>query len=170
MIIELESIFNNDGSSYEFDYELSLSHISVSGVNPLKSPVKVKGMVKNNTGIVTLSANVELIYSAFCDRCAEATEKTYNYDCSHNLIASLSNEDNDDFLVVSDMRLDLDELIEEDVNLELPTKFLCSEDCKRELPKEELPPLQPEQLHAAPMLVTKAHNKAVNDTFFKDFI
>ncbi|MBE6814355.1 MAG: DUF177 domain-containing protein [Ruminococcaceae bacterium] len=130
MIIELESIFNNDGSSYEFDYELSLSHISVSGVNPLKSPVKVKGMVKNNTGIVTLSANVELIYSAFCDRCAEATEKTYNYDFSHNLIASLSNEDNDDFLVVSDMRLDLDELIEEDVNLELPTKFLCSEDCK----------------------------------------
>ena len=130
MIIELESIFNTDGSSYEFDYELSLSHISVSGVNPLKSPVKVKGMVKNNTGIVTLSANVELIYSAFCDRCAEATEKTYNYDFSHNLIASLSNEDNDDFLVVSDMRLDLDELIEEDVNLELPTKFLCSEDCK----------------------------------------
>ncbi len=130
MIIELESIFNNDGSSYEFDYELSLSHISVSGVNPLKSPVKVKGMVKNNTGIVTLSANVELIYSAFCDRCAEATEKTYNYDFSHNLIAALSNEDNDDFLVVSDMRLDLDELIEEDVNLELPTKFLCSEDCK----------------------------------------
>ena len=27
MIIELESIFNTDGSSYEFDYELSLSHI-----------------------------------------------------------------------------------------------------------------------------------------------
>lgn len=130
MIIELESIFNNDGSSYEFDYELSLSHIGVSGVNPLKSPVKVKGMVKNNTGIVTLKANVELIYSASCDRCAEETEKTYNYDFSHNLIASLSNEDNDDFLVVSDMRLNLDELIEEDVNLELPTKFLCSEECK----------------------------------------
>ena len=130
MIIELESIFNNDGSSYEFDYELSLSHIGVSGVNPLKSPVKVKGIVKNNTGIVTLKANVELIYSASCDRCAEETEKTYNYDFSHNLIASLSNEDNDDFLVVSDMRLDLDELIEEDVNLELPTKFLCSDECK----------------------------------------
>lgn len=130
MIIELESIFNNDGSSYEFDYELSLSHIGVSGVNPLKSPVKVKGIVKNNTGIVTLKANVELMYSASCDRCAEETEKTYNYDFSHNLIASLSNEDNDDFLVVSDMRLDLDELIEEDVNLELPTKFLCSDECK----------------------------------------
>ena len=130
MIIELESIFNTDGSSYEFDYELSLSHIGVSGVNPLKSPVKVKGIVKNNTGIVTLKANVELIYSASCDRCAEETEKTYNYDFSHNLIASLSNEDNDDFLVVSDMRLDLDELIEEDVNLELPTKFLCSDECK----------------------------------------
>ena len=130
MIIELESIFNTDGSSYEFDYELSLSHINVSGVNPLKSPVKVKGVVKNNTGIVTLGASVELVYSASCDRCAEETEQTYKYDFSHNLIASLSNEDNDDFLVVSDMRLNLDELIEEDVNLELPTKFLCNEECK----------------------------------------
>lgn len=130
MIIELESIFNTDGSSYEFDYELSLSHINVSGASPLKSPVKVKGIVKNNTGIVTLGADVELIYSASCDRCAEETEKKFNFNFSHNLIASLSNEDNDDFLVVSDMRLDLDELIEEDVNLELPTKFLCSEDCK----------------------------------------
>ena len=115
MIIELESIFNTDGSSYEFDYELSLSHINVSGVNPLKSPVKVKGVVKNNTGIVTLGASVELVYSASCDRCAEETEKTYKYDFSHNLIASLSNEDNDDFLVVS---------------VELPTKFLCNEECK----------------------------------------
>ena len=130
MIIELESIFNTDGSSYEFDYELSLSHISVAGANPLKAPVKVKGMVKNNTGIVTLGASVELVYSAQCDRCAEVAEKTFNYEFSHNLIASLSNEDNDDFLVVSDMRLDLDELIEEDVNLELPTKFLCDDECK----------------------------------------
>lgn len=130
MIIELESIFNTDGSSYPFDYELSLSHISVSGEQPIKKPVKVKGIVKNNTGIVTLDAKVELVYSAQCDRCAEETEKTYDYNFSHNLIASLSNEDNDDFLVVSDMRLDLDELIEEDVNLELPTKFLCDEDCK----------------------------------------
>lgn len=130
MIIELESIFNTDGSSYEFDYELSLSHIDIAGVNPLKSPVKVKGVVKNNTGIVTLEANAEVVYSAACDRCAEETEKTYYYNFSHNLIASLSNEDNDDFLVVSDMRLDLDELIEEDVNLELPTKFLCDDNCK----------------------------------------
>ena len=78
MIIELESIFNTDGSSYEFDYELSLSHILVSGVSPLKAPVKVKGVVKNNTGIVTLKAGVELVYSALCDRCAEETGKHIN--------------------------------------------------------------------------------------------
>lgn len=130
MIIELESIFNTDGSSYPFDYEFSLSHIEISGNAPIKEPVKVNGIVKNNTGIVTLDANVEFQYSAQCDRCAEEIERTFKYNFSHNLIASLSNEDNDDFLVVNDMRLDLDELIEEDVNLELPTKFLCDEECK----------------------------------------
>lgn len=130
MIIELESIFNTEGSSYPFDYELSLSHIDVADVCPVKEPVRVNGVVKNNTGIVTLDLNVKLKYSAQCDRCAEETEKNYEYNFSHNLIAALSNEDNDDFLVVSDMRLDLDELIEEDVNLELPTKFLCFDECK----------------------------------------
>ena len=89
MIIELESIFNTDGSSYPFDYELSLSHIDVSGYKPIKAPVKVRGCVKNNTGIVTLDANVELRYSAQCDRCAEDFEKTFNYDFSHNLIDCL---------------------------------------------------------------------------------
>jgi uncharacterized protein len=28
------------------------------------------------------------------------------------------------------MRLNLDELVEEDVNLALPTKYLCKDDCK----------------------------------------
>ncbi len=130
MIIELEPIFNQEGSVLPIDYEFSLSHIVVSGAAPIKNPVKVSGSVKNNTGIVTLNVNVDLIYSSECDRCAEFVEKPLNYNFIHNLIASLNDEENDDFLVVSDMRLDLDELIEEDVNLELPTKFLCDENCK----------------------------------------
>ncbi len=130
MILELEAVFNNEGSSIPFDYELSLADISVSGFCPIEKNVKVSGRVKNNAGIVSLTATAELTYTAPCDRCAEVISKNYSIPVNHDLIATLNNEDNDDYIVVSDMRLDLDELVREDVNLALPTKFLCKEDCK----------------------------------------
>lgn len=130
MIIELEPIFNIDGASFSFDYEMPLLGLEVSGVNPVKDPVRVFGSVKNNTGIVTLKATARFTYVAPCDRCCEPTARVFEFPIEHTLIASLNNEDNDDFLQVSDMRLNMDELATEDINLQLPSKFLCSEDCK----------------------------------------
>lgn len=130
MIIELEPVFNNDGASFSFDYEFSLSSLEVSGGFPIQKPVRVKGEVKNNTGIVTLSATALVTYCSPCDRCAEEVVRDFSFSVEHNLIASLNDETNDDFLQVSDMRLDLDELVTEDINLSLPTKFLCTEECK----------------------------------------
>lgn len=130
MIIELESVFNVDGAKVSFDYEMTLAELSVSGMHPIKKPVRVSGFVKNNTGIVSLNAAAEFTYEAPCDRCCEPVSRDYVFPIEHNLIAALNNEDNDEFLQVSDMRLNLDELVIEDINLQLPSKFLCSEDCK----------------------------------------
>lgn len=130
MIIELEPIFNIDGAEASFDYEMSLSELEVSGIYPIAKPVRVYGSVKNNTGIVTLSAKAAFTYEAPCDRCCEPVSRFYEFPVEHNLIAALNNEDNDDFLLVLNMRLNLDELVNEDVNLQLPSKFLCNEDCK----------------------------------------
>ena len=47
----------------------------------------------------------------------------------HILVQKL-NTDNDDYLVCADSVLDLEELARTDILLELPTKVLCSEDCK----------------------------------------
>ena len=48
MIIELESVFNTDGLKIPFDYELSLSGITVSGLTPVTEPVKVSGYVETD--------------------------------------------------------------------------------------------------------------------------
>lgn len=130
MILELEPVFNNDGASFSFDYDYPFPSFETVGVCPISKPVRVKGNVKNNTGIVTLNADVSLEFEAPCDRCAEDISRVLEYQFTHNLITSLNNGENDDFILVSDLRLDLDELITEDINLSLPSKFLCSEDCK----------------------------------------
>lgn len=130
MILELESVFNTDGSSYSFDYETDFSELEVSGIHPVTKPVRVSGVVRNNTGIVTLDASAAFEYRAPCDRCACDVSTDFALPVLHTLIVSLNDEENDDFLQVADMRLDLDEIVWEDVVLQLPTKYLCSDDCK----------------------------------------
>ena len=130
MIIELESIFNTEGMKYPFDYELSLSGIEAYGYSPITNPVKVKGQIENKAGIVTLTANAELVYEAPCDRCAKDVKREFNFPVEHTLVVTLESGENDAFLEVPNMRLNLDELVEEDVNLALPTKYLCNDECK----------------------------------------
>lgn len=130
MIIELESVFNTDGLKVPFDYELSLGGIEVSGLNPITEPVKVTGSVENKAGIVNLKASADFSYEAPCDRCAENVISHFSFPIEHTLVVALESGDNDDFLEVPNMRLNLDELVEEDVNLALPTKYLCNENCQ----------------------------------------
>ena len=130
MIIELESIFNTDGLKVPVDYELSLASVTVSGFNPITEPARVVGCVENNAGIVTLTAKVQLNYEAPCDRCAKDVKREFSFPVEHTLVVALESGDNDDFLEVPNMRLNLDELVEEDVNLALPSKYLCNDECK----------------------------------------
>ncbi len=130
MIIELESVFNTEGMKIPFNYELSLSEVTVSGLTPITAPVKVSGSIENRAGIVNLTAKADLVYEAPCDRCAVDVTRDYSFPVEHTLVVALESGDNDDFLEVPNMRLDLDALVEEDVNLALPSKYLCNDDCK----------------------------------------
>lgn len=130
MFIELEPVFNNIGERLDFDYEQDLSDLQIGVGYPFVSPVRVKGAVFNRAGVVCLEAEVDYVYSAPCDRCAQPTEKKTKLAVSHVLVKSLNDEDNDEFILIDDMRFELDELIREDILLSLPSRFLCSESCK----------------------------------------
>ncbi len=82
-----------------------------------------------------MTAKTSFDFSVPCDRCARQIDRHYDYSFSHILVLSLENEDDDRFIEVHDEKLNLDELVREDILLELPTKFLCREDCKGICPK-----------------------------------
>lgn len=130
MILDLEPIFNIEGLTSEFDYEMDLSEEEFDGTKPFKTPVKVKGKVSNRAGIVELTAVASFVLFINCDRCAKALEYPYEVNIYHTLVASLNDEDNDELLLVGDLNFNLDELVTDDVFLELPFRFLCDEDCK----------------------------------------
>ena len=64
------------------------------------------------------------------DRCATETKTHYEVPVKHGLVSELNNEDNDDYIVVENMELDVEALTLEDIYLFLPGKYLCSENCK----------------------------------------
>lgn len=135
MILELEPIFNNEGMVREFSYELDLSDQELSGAKPFTTPVKVSGSAGNYTGIVELRAKAEFILDMDCDRCAKPINVPLEIDIFHTLVTHLNDEKNDELLLVNELRFDLDPLITEDIFLDLPAKFLCSEDCEGICPK-----------------------------------
>ena len=130
MILDLEPIFNNEGMVREFDYELDFSAQELSGFKPFEKPVKVIGKVGNKTGIVELEAMADFALELNCDRCAKPITVPVKTEINHTLVTHLNDETNDELLLISDLRFDLDEIVTEDVFLNLPAKFLCSDDCK----------------------------------------
>ena len=124
MYLELDAVFNNDGESLQIDYDFSLDDESVV------TPVKVSGSVFNRTGIVNLQADARFDYSTSCAKCNKPLLRHAKVPVRHTLLTHAESEDNDEFIVLDGMRLNLDELVSEDIYLALPSRFLCKDDCK----------------------------------------
>ncbi len=130
MQIQLEQIFNIEGSKKDFEFTFE-PEISLSDDISLDTPgIAVSGKIENNTGIVSLSGVAKFSATVICSRCAEPFKQSFEIPVEHLLVKALEDEDNDDYIVVENSVLDIDELVREDVIFSLPLRFLCNEDCK----------------------------------------
>ena len=131
MFIALESLLNGGIDEIEVDTSFDFSKVEFDGVFPFTTPVRLKGKIVNRAGIATISATADFVYEAYCDRCAAKAKRSYSVPIEHTLVSELNNEDDsDDYIVVENMRLDIERLTLEDIFLFLPSKFLCRDDCK----------------------------------------
>lgn len=130
MFINLENVFNNGVGEIKLDYEFDFSDKEYDGMYPFTTPVKVHGVVKNETDIVYIKAVADFELNAVCDRCAGDFSRQMSVAVDHILVSQLNDESNDEFILVEGMNLALDELVMEDIYLSLPMRLLCKEDCK----------------------------------------
>ena len=130
MFIQLEALFGGGVERLALDYEFDFSAEELGGVFPFTAPVILKGEIRNTAGIVTIDAKADFSMEVTCDRCAEDIRPEFSVEIRHDLVASLNHEDNDDYILIEDMRLDVEQLTLEDIYLALPGKFLCKEDCE----------------------------------------
>ncbi|WOC31060.1 MULTISPECIES: YceD family protein [Caproicibacterium] len=134
MLLNLKKKIQEEGSVLPIQETLDLSKLEYNAAYPFVAPVRAEGTVEMHGGFAQLSVAVSFDFSIPCDRCTSQINRRFTYRFSHTLVEALSNEqdaDDDQYVVLeADGSLDLDRLLTEDILLELPTKFLCREDCK----------------------------------------
>ncbi len=130
MQIELRDIFITDGSSLPVSFKLDLSDTEISGYFPLTDPVSFDGGVFNRAGAVTLEGSAQFSYHAPCDRCGDDCTECGRVEIYYTLVTALEGDDEDDYLVIPDFVLEIDSVVRSDVLLSLPTKHLCTPECK----------------------------------------
>jgi uncharacterized protein len=129
MIINLKQLFNITGESKQLDCSVEKDELSHIHGCCFVSPVAVKGKIYNRAGIVHLDYTVDFTLLVTCDRCLKELERDYHFEFSHIVVQSL-NSDNDDYIVADGESIDMSEIAVTDLLLQLPTKYLCKEDCK----------------------------------------
>lgn len=128
MNIDLKQIFEltNEQKSIKYDYDLADYELFFS--KPFITPVNIKGMVSNNSSVVTFDYTASFTLKLICDRCLSEFCMDNEYSFSHTLVQE-QNTDSDEYILLLDSVLDLDELCLSDILLKLPSKILCDEDC-----------------------------------------
>lgn len=133
MLLDIKKWLQEGKTALPITYQFDLSALELDATRPFVKPIGVTGEVRAKDGFAQMDVQVDFDLCIPCDRCAAQIDRHYTYRFSHVLVETLSNEqDAGDgyYIVLKNGVVDLDALLQEDILLELPTKFLCKEDCK----------------------------------------
>lgn len=132
MEINLLSVLNYDGKRIDVSEDVSISAASNDNFTVL-SPVHFEGYVVNVGGTIELCGSASATVSLTCDRCAEDFSFALDFEIkeSYKKDDGFTNVDEDsDVVLLEGSAIDLDELLYTGIIINLPSKALCSEDCK----------------------------------------
>ena len=124
----------------EFEYELPLvcdpedTTSFLYGVG-FPSPMKVKGEITNTAGYMRMTLSMSVDYQAECARCLSPVSGCFALNlektvATKDVLGDLDEDKLDDYAIIEDGFLDMDEPLREQIEMEFPVRFLCKEDCK----------------------------------------
>ena len=112
------------------------SILTVDGETPCLEPWRIQGKISNVGGaVLEFEGTVDTKITMECGRCMKPVEVPLNIVIQQRFAkdqaSNVETLDQDDFLLpIENDRIDLDETILHEVQLGVPMKVLCKEDCK----------------------------------------
>lgn len=138
MILDVGPLLRGEKNKITFDY--MLSPIPMDRIK-FQDDARVTGEITNSAGYMELKAKAVLPYETECDRCLDTVNGEFVLDfervvADEGTLTEEQIEDNvDEYVIVENGRLDIDEQLSEALLLDFPHKILCSEDCPGLCPK-----------------------------------
>lgn len=119
MQLDFTNLLNSSADEINIDYHMNADDFMYSTYKPLKNGVYVKGRAYQKVGVVYLDLDVNFDFFGVCDRCADDIERKYDFSLNKIIVNAMENEndDYDDYIVVENNVLDLDELVNEECQL-----------------------------------------------------
>lgn len=123
-----------DGSVPSIDFSLTIDNCDFIDDSVSGSAV-AKGVITNHSGLILLEGYVTPSLCVACARCGKEFAYSQEIPLNAKITDKLANEDEDEFLLMVDQSIDLDDLVRSALILEAPVRYLCREDCKGLCPK-----------------------------------
>ncbi|HHU63894.1 MAG TPA: DUF177 domain-containing protein [Clostridiales bacterium] len=130
-MIDITRLEKDIGVEQSFSLERKFDGLSDEDMDlNFVTPVKVKGkLIKTGDGILA-KGDIDCTISVICYRCAEKFDYRVSIPFEEQYVQKGSNKPDDDVNEYDDEKLDLWPAIKSNIHLNLPMKFLCSDDCK----------------------------------------
>ncbi|MCR5206938.1 MAG: DUF177 domain-containing protein [Eubacterium sp.] len=137
MQLDFTGLFNSSGDVLNIDEKLFFDDFEYGTYKPLTDGVSVKGRAYCKADVAHLELTLSFIFNGICDRCADEFSREYSFGVNKVVVSHLENEDDDDEYLIADAdnKINLDDTVYEEIQLFLPQKMLCSDDCKGLCPK-----------------------------------
>ncbi len=132
MILDLRELVVGVVSAISFAFDISDAELSDDLVS---ATVHVEGSAENHAGFLSLQGKAVLTGVARCGRCCKEFPCRLSFDLSYKLAEGLAGDDQEEFLLLEDGKLDLSEVVCDQLITEMPYRFLCTPDCKGLCPK-----------------------------------
>ncbi len=127
MTVDFLPLLSEEKKEIFFDYT-SADIAEDSGVFQ-SGEARVWGKAHNHGGYIRLELFADIPYVTQCARCAKELSRNANIRYETGVTAEEISDDNLDYEVLCDGKLDVDDIVRRSFILELPMTELCSENC-----------------------------------------
>ena len=138
MILDMRPMLRGEVDRIKIDYLLTPE--LTDGVQ-FDGDARVEGEITDEAGYMHLALTASVSYHTECARCLEPISGDFAVQLERTVAAegTLSEkqleENVDEYVVIENGRLDLDETIREELLLSFPMRLLCEDDCPGLCPK-----------------------------------
>ncbi len=128
--ISIRSLLLRPDEKKTLSFEINAETTASYGLPCVKLP-RLDGLLENRAGVLMMNYHLDCVLALECDRCLAPVEMPVSVAFSHVIVTETASEQNDaEYLLAPDAMLDLAEVAMTDLRLSMPTKILCSPDCR----------------------------------------